>query len=283
MPLAGTPVRDQTWWTEFGGELQKREEAGCLGTGESDLLVKRIVENVAMPSIQAFHLRYGFFPRTGYLDLEPRFVLKSVAPVLKPGIVQYSGPADVAGYETAYYHAAGRKGGGVKLQLLSAERLMDRTVTKVKSPATIRLDLPETARYVRYFFREWRVAGDRKIALLATSRKDTLDSLTRRFESDPEGFCRTVSPAEASCIAIPREAVVTPETVLRLNGKSSSVIIAGTVGDAARAAGVKKQEDLLSTIQVSRPYEGRLLPVEFDRSRSDVLRLVLIGGEEVRW
>jgi hypothetical protein len=34
---------------------------------------------------------------------------------------------------------------------------------------------------------------------------------------------------------------------------------------------------------VLRPYEGALVPVEFDRTRPDILALTLMGGEEIRW
>ena len=283
MRLSGTPVRDQSWWSEFLGELSKREAGRCLGAGEAELLSKRIIENVAMPSSQAFDLRYGNFPLTGYLDLEPSFALKYVSPILRPGVEKYSNLADVAGYETAYYHVDAQRGGGAKLRLRSVEHNIGRKTVSVAEPVTMRIALPESARFVRYFFREWRIAGDRKIALLATSRKDTLYSMTRRFTADPEGFCGSVSPSEAACVPIPRDTVLTPETAFRMNGKSVSVIIGGAIGDAARAAGLRKQEEILPNLKVSRPYEGMLLPVEFDRKQSSVLRLVLIGGEDVRW
>jgi hypothetical protein len=61
----------------------------------------------------------------------------------------------------------------------------------------------------------------------------------------------------------------------------------GSLGQALRAAGIKDQKrviaEILPRLQVLRPYGGMMLPVEFDRSSGDILGLIPIGGEEIRW
>ncbi len=283
---AGTPVRDLSWWARFSEDLAQREKNGCLAARDAKGIAGRIVENVAMPSGLAYQLRYGNFLMTGYLDLEPEFVLSSVAPLLKPGVTRFSGAEDVAGYETVYYDVKRRGDGGLRIVLRSVERNLGGTVSKARHPATDVIRLPESARYIRYYFRMWNVSGDRKIALLATARPDLLGPMSVKFETDPEGFCKLVKPSEATCLSVPTQMMITPELRVLVNGKPAYILAGGTLGHALRAAGLKDQKriaEILPTLRVLRPYGGAMLPVEFDRARNDILSLVPIGGEEIRW
>jgi hypothetical protein len=269
-PLVGEPLRDLAWWTRFGKELEQREQSGCLAQGEAERLMRRIVENLALPSSLAYELRYGSHLMMGYLDLESQFSLKSVAPL-----------GD--GFETVNYDLKPDRG-GVKLVLRSVEHNIGGKLSNPKRASAQLVALPDSARYVRYFFRTWKIAGDRKIALLAASRPELLDPLTKQFEADPESFCRSLKAAQASCIAIPADTILTPEMMVRANGKAAPYVLGrGTVGSVLHSAGVRQPQDVVHSLVVRRPYGGQMLPVEFDRARGDILSLVLIGGEELRW
>ena len=202
-------------------------------------LSARIVENLPMPSSVAYQLRYGNFLSTGYIDIEPEFVLSSVAPLLKPGVANYRTPEDVVGYGTVYYEVEPRGDGGGK------------------------------------------------IALLATPAAALLSAVLGKFEADPEGFCKSVKPSEAACISVPSKMMIAPELRVRVNGRPACIMAGGSLGQALRAAGIKDQKriiaEILPRLQVLRPYGGTMLPVEFDRSRGDILGLIPIGGEEIRW
>ncbi|MBI4877627.1 MAG: hypothetical protein HY822_23595 [Acidobacteria bacterium] len=281
--LTGTPLRDLSWWQRFQEDLDRTAKAGCLTERDLKSLAGRIVENVAMPSNLAWQLRYGNFVLTGYLDLTPEFALSTVAPLLKPGVAVYRGLDDIAGYETAWYDVKRRGEGGVRIALRGVEQNRGGIVTRARRPVTEVISLPDSARYARYYFRMWSVSGDRRIALLATPRPDLLGAAARKFEADPEGFCQTVRPAEASCISVPARMAITPELRVFVNGKAVHIMAGGSVGHALRAAGVKDQKALAPRLQVLRPWGGQLLPVEFDRTRGDILGLVPIGGEQIRW
>jgi hypothetical protein len=103
------------------------------------------------------------------------------------------------------------------------------------------------------------------------------------FERDPERFCRETDPARASCLSVPMEMMLSAEIKLRANGKAGYVAVGGNVGEVLRSAGVRDPKEAIPKLQVLRPYEGALVPVEFDRARPDILSLTLIGGEEIRW
>jgi hypothetical protein len=281
--VVGTPLRDLSWWPRFTDELHARVKAGCLAEGDVTRLAARIIENVAMPSNVAYQLRYGNYMLTGYVDVEPEFALSSVAPLLKPGVAKYRTPEDIAGYETIYYDVTNRGGGGVKISVRSVEQNIQRTVTQVRRPATEVIKLPDSARYARYYFRMWNLTGDRKLAILATSSPDRLTPMSRKFEADPEGFCKSVKPSEATCVTVPTHMMIVPELKVSLNGKPAYLLVGGTIGNLLRTAKVKDPKEVLSRIQVRRPYDGLPLPVEFDRSNAGIFSFTPIGGEQISW
>jgi hypothetical protein len=279
----GEQVRDLSWWPQFRAELEQREQQGCLARGEAELVAARIVQNLPLPPMLAYKLRYGDYLMDGHLDLGPRFALKSVSPLLKPGVEKYRTPADVAGYETAYYDVQQRGDGTLKIVLRSVEQLVGRTTTKKTRPTGAPVQIAESARYVRLFFRAWRISRDYRIALLATRETGTLDAMTTEFEADPERFCRQTAPGRATCISVPMEMMLTAEMKLRANGRAAYVPVGGSVGELLRSAGIRQPQSVVPGLQVLRPYEGTLAPVEFDRSKADILNLTLIGGEDIRW
>jgi len=112
-------VRDLDWWPHFTRHPERRARSGCLAARDAKNLSARIIENLAMPSAVACQLRYGNFLSTGYIDVEPAFVLSSIAPLLKSGVAKYRTPEDVVGYETVYHEVEPRGDGGVKIALLA--------------------------------------------------------------------------------------------------------------------------------------------------------------------
>jgi len=171
----------------------------------------------------------------------------------------------------------------LKIALRSVDQLVGRNNTKKAKPTGSPLRIANSARYVRLFFRTWRISGDYRIALLATREVGLMDAMSSEFEKDPERFCRNTNPDRATCLSVPMEMMLTAEMRLRVNGKPAYVPVGGNVAEVLRTAGVRQPQSVLQSLQVLRPYEGALTPVEFDRTRPDILALTLIGGEDIRW
>jgi hypothetical protein len=281
--VVGEAVRDLSWWGRFREQLDAREAEGCLKPREAARLAGRVLENLRVTPSLAYQLRYGNYAVRGYFDLEQQFVLKSVAPLLKPGVARYRTVDDVRGYETAYYDLKPRGGGGLRVALKRVEQNVGGNLRGVRKPENEILKLPESAPYIRLFFRSWSVRGDRRIALLATPRLELLDPLTRKFEENAEGFCAAANPREAVCISVPKEMVIGPELRVTANGREAFVPVGGSVMDVLRFVGVKPSPEVNARIHVTRPYAGAPAEVEFDRKAGDILRLVLVGGEVVSW
>jgi hypothetical protein len=284
--FAGIPVLDLGWWSGFGRQLEESQNNGCLAAGDAARILMRIVDNVPMSSHLAFQLRHGNFIRTGYMDLRPEFALRSVAPLLKPGVARYRGTDDIDGYETVYYDLKRRGENGIRIELARVEHNRMGVVTSARRPLTEVVALPASMRYARYYFRMWSVGQDRKIALLAAASRDLLDPASKKFEADPEGFCKSPASPRVMCLSVPAQMMIAPELRVSVNGRTMYLPTGGNLGQLLRDAGVKDPKalkELLPRLQVLRPYEGLLLPVEFDRSRGDIFSLAPIGGEQIRW
>jgi len=88
--------------------------------------------------------------------------------------------------------------------------------------------------------------------------------------------------AQARCVAVPRSVAVNPYLAMRVNGVEVTVTPGSTLGRVIRAAGGDPQK-AMATLWLEKPFAGRTTPVHFDRSRPDVLDLVMEGNETVRW
>lgn len=67
-----------------------------------------------------------------------------------------------------------------------------------------------------------------------------------------------------------------------MNGREHPLPIGSNVTAAIRA-GSARPEEVLGRLTLMRPYTGRLVRVDFDRSATDILNLRLNGGEVLEW
>ena len=110
-----------------------------------------------------------------------------------------------------------------------------------------------------------------------------MEDATAGFEASPDTYCASARQRGAACISVPKDMVIGPELRVRANGRDEYVSVAGSLGDLLRALNIREAKSLLPTLQVRRHFEGVLRPIEFDRTGSAILGLVLIGGEEITW
>jgi hypothetical protein len=263
--LAGDVVAPVDWFrATLRPWLAAQESTGCLRTGESEPLAARIIDQMTLPPATAYRLRYGEYILDGFLDLSSRFRLKLVEPIREKGVA--------VGYQTFDYPLVAAPDGGVRVTVGGAEFNRAGQVTRGVARDRALLHLPAEATRLRYFFRSWSISQDRRIALIAAPSVGALDEATRAFEANPELWC-----AQHSCVDVPKDAVIGPEIQVTANGAPAWVPVGGTLGEL-----LKWSQDMKS-VRVLRPYEGRLVPVEFDPADRGILSLVLIGGEQITW
>jgi hypothetical protein len=108
-----------------------------------------------------------------------------------------------------------------------------------------------------------------------------LEKRTRTMLDDVNA-CTTSDPAV--CMAIPRHVALNPYLAVTVNGQEVRLDGRATVRSAIRGGGgPQRAEETLPKLTVSKPFNGKLVPIEFDRSDSAILELTLLGGESIAW
>ncbi|MBI5085311.1 MAG: hypothetical protein HZB13_12020 [Acidobacteria bacterium] len=277
MPGTGDPVVVASNWFDdvLRPGLKSQAKAGCLAESEVLPLEQRLIDRFSLPSGALYRLRYGEYALRGYVDLEPQFHLRAVEPVREQG--------KVTGYLTSFYELRAAPKGGVVVSAAGSEANIAGMIQKGQAADSEVLHLPAGMTYLRLFFRSWSISGHRRIALIAAGSAEAREKASAEFETDPEGFCSSAAARGAACVAVPKEMVIGAELRVRANGTDQYVPVGGSVNDLLRSMGVRETNAVLATLAISRWYEGKLVPVEFDRRDAAVLGLVLMGGEEIRW
>ena len=166
---------------------------------------------------------------TSYLDLQPGWRLRVITPLLRSGgylpktvseqtagnTVTFSAGNDFLGYETAYYAVTKRKRAGVRITLSSAETTKDGTTTQQEEPVAHLFQLPHHSRYIRLLYLQRMSEADHNMAVLASNRMSTLQSLTGQVEANPSAC---ISDDSTSCSWIPAGIAVRPERPESING-----------------------------------------------------------------
>jgi len=271
------------------------EKRGCVATGAGLQLATRIAETLPLdPKVFDSLLHPGPL-QGGYVDLAAGSRLKVVSPILRDPaqrdnfVVESptgSGDRSLAvvvkptsnflGYETVWYKMEPRPGGsGERFTFMSGE---SRTGDQVNTEARPRIDYlvfaPDAA-YFRLFFLTRISKADHDIAILGAPTPAALDEMTSRLQENPQDC--------SGCVMIPQDVAVVPHFAVTVNGKEVAVPIGASVATAISASGEQNPDRAIATLQLRRPYANTLAPVTFDRTKHDILRLPLRGGEDLRF
>jgi hypothetical protein len=117
------------------------------------------------------------------------------------------------------------------------------------------------------------VVGAPNLLELQRRTRQVLDDFNTCKVSDPE-----------MCAVIPRRVALNAVLAVSVNGKETRIGIRGTVRSAiVQGGGPRRAEDVVSTLSVRKPHEGKLVDVQFDRASSAILDMTLVGGEVIDW
>ena len=268
------------WLPSWADELESR---GCIAQGEAP----QFADSLPLDPDAGFHLRYGD-------DIETPVRLQVVSPMLRGDdqrelpleIVAESAethtiavklPANQLGYETALYEVQPKSSGaGFSISPVYAERHIENQVERAPKPLKDLLCFPPEAAYYRLFIK----SGQTDFTALVIASPDRA-GLQRDVTS--------CEPNDRMCVTIPHRVAINEMIPVTVNGKDvmllwgAHLIDAIREGNSARVAAQTWPGTAFRNLSVSRPYRGRLAPVEFDRNSPDILSLVLLGGEVITW
>jgi hypothetical protein len=287
---------------KFQADLLDRQTQGCFSPAENTRLRRAIVENLPLPPAIAYFFELGSYDVTGYFDLTPDFRMITTSPLYRPGSDQT--PDNLIGYETAHYVFVSDPTRGVaaavqagRTAFASADANNDRIrialsrATEVINgdPAieksTLRNDLhfPQSPAYFRLLF----MADDNtatvrvtRAILLSAPDQSLLAQAVASRQVSAENFCVTLAVPSVTCTIFPRNFGVSPELRVRANGQDYYVRVGGFLQEVLDW---HPGDHAPKTLKVRRPFRGRLVPVKFDPKSDDILKLVLLPGDEITW
>src|SRR5260370_13010456 len=271
-----------TTWTE------QAETEGCIAPGQGARLAGRIVESIALPSGADLRLlRVDGSPN--YVEIGAGNRLRVVSTILRAGVssdpLQYdigkvsatsggllvdltSSPPDLIGFETAWYDLRPKIGGsGFTIVASSAETNIEGKVENQAAPARNYFQFAPEIGFYRLFYK-----ADQSEVLAAAVTRGALPT-------DPETCDRPGGPV---CLATPHGIGVLPYMLVSVNGTPVGVAVGSDLRSLIRT--MRQSEDkVLPTLTITRLWAGKPVALEFDRSKPDILSLVLTGNEQIRW
>ena len=228
-----------------------------------------VASSLALPPMQLYNVRYGNYQNSASLDLDENFRLKTVSPLLAPGVKEVKieavipdtpGPIVVKstpgleGFETSYYELQPVPGGGIRAALTSVEQTRNGKSTAATKPAGFSLELPPAARHLRLVSMHADTRTIHDIVLLAAESYAALDAATHRLESNDDVPASCRAEREAFCLLVPKLSIIASQLRVTANGKTVYVPFGGSVGSALREAGANQKP---AHLRVLRPWHEK--------------------------
>jgi hypothetical protein len=288
---------------KFHADLLDRQTKGCLRADENTRLRRSIVENLPLPPTIAYFFDLGSYDVTGYFDLTPDFRMITTSPIYRAD-AELS-PDNLIGYETAHYvfvsdstpdarasatsaigftAAADSNSDRIRMALSRATEVINGDPAIEKRTLRNDLHFPQSPGYFRLLFmaddNAATVRVTRAILISAPDQNRLAQAVASRQES-AESFCAALSVPGVTCIIFPKNFGVSPELRVRANGEDYYVRVGGFLQEAIDLQ--HPENGLPKMLKVRRLYRGRLVPVKFDPKSDDILKLVLLPGDEITW
>lgn len=285
----------------LGAWAVQLEGKNCVAPGDGMKLATMVAESLPLDPAVAFRLLYPDDRQSSGVDLGPEIRLQVVSPLLRnPGAPIIEGPLatsgsgnqvtvtlkatdNLLGYEKTLYSLQPKAGQpGYIITPLYTDRHTNSTGTteRLPRPAEDYLQFPPDAAFYRLFYESWR--NDFSALVIAARTTPDLDRRTRILDASGESASCDKLNGEM-CVAIPKEVAVNPMISVTVNGTEVLTNRGATLFNAIRSSGEPQPDTVLPRLSISKPWNGRPMPVTFDPSDPAILRLILRGGEIITW
>jgi hypothetical protein len=301
---SGTYVDPLVGMEKFHADLLDRQSKGCLRPDENTRLRRAIVENLPLPPTIAYFFDLGSYDITGYFDLTPDFRMLTTSPIYRPDAELT--PDNLIGYETAHYvfvadpnpdatplaaaHAnrfaiaADSNSDRIRISLSRATEVINGNPAIEKRTLRNDLHFSQSPGYFRLLFmaddNAATVRITRAIMLSAPDQTRLAQAVASRQDS-AENYCATLAVPGVTCTIFPRNFGVSPELRVRTNGQDFYIRVGGFLQEAIDRPHAESGPP--KTLKVRRLFRGRLVPIKFDVNSDDILKLVLLPGDEITW
>jgi hypothetical protein len=257
------------------------QQANCVPAGEAYALAGQVAQSVPLPLGQVPRLLQPDI-QAGYTDLHPGQRVRVISPIFRPGAPPQAealenfkinglshearASKDLLGYETAWYRV---EPGALQLVTVEAQ-IEGKSIRSERSRFTYFPFLP-SARLFRMLFLTRASTQDREALVLAAASESEIETNTRMLNEDPARCAQM----PGLCVVLPPRVAMTVYVTVMVNGEEKTVPPASPLG-ALVPAGVRH-------LQVKKRSGGKLTPVDFQQAPEAILKLPLMGGEQVEW
>jgi hypothetical protein len=262
----------------------------CFAADQRLLMAARVLESVPLTSGAGFRLMHADDIRAGFIDLGPGNQLEVISPILREGAPQNTplieetavGGTDrrievtlktspnLVGHETAWYGFDPKPGGGSAVAPITANATVRGIAMPLEAPARNYFTFTKAIGFYRLFYKP----EEETAVVVGAPSRDRL----------PQDLAACGKSGGPECITLPNRVGINPYLQVKVNGAPIAIPAhmpptVRTVLQTAKAL----PDAVLPTLAVLKRYAGKPIPVDFDRSRQDILGLVLSGDEEIRW
>jgi len=260
----------------FRNALEDRVVRGCLRSDEAQVLTRTIVERLPFPLLVGYLIRFDG-EATGFVDLTPDFRLKVVSPVRSA-----DGTKEIVGYQIAYYRlAAAPKDARVKISLGSISTGEAKAVQEGESASAGPLVFPTSFMFFRLLLRTASSPTDYLATILIADDEATLSKATSRFETERDPSCAVLAMPGVTCVTPAPDVSINVEFGVSVNRNQVFVALGGTVSNAMQST--RAASGIPATLRIRRRFRGHLRTIKFDPASQDILRFMLMPGDEISW
>ena len=261
------------WLSKWAVELEAKR---CVAPGDGWKLARQVTESVPMDSRAAFRLLYG-----EAVDIGPQLRIQVDSPILRDeagpiladsqvsassgGLnVEVRASDNLVGYERDWY---GMKDGSIVP--MTAELHINGVPESRPRPLKNYLSFANGAAYYRLVYKQEQT----EFTALVVAGRSAAELNANAVKLATKGAnCGLVTIGY--CVSIPRGVAANLFLPVTVNGEEKLVHWGGAVRDAVPSTAIP-------TLTISKLHNGKLTPVEFDRSGRDILSLPLVGGETI--
>jgi hypothetical protein len=271
-------------WEVFVLALHGLEQRHCFPSPEEYFQVRQtIAESLPVPADEALFYRYGY-GIGGYVTLTPGMQLRIERDFYCAGEGASHRVEDYRGTTITTYAVVPQTGNGTLLKFLRVDKRS--SVSSVPQATTKDTNLAKELAgfpHIRLFLEDLKVSADANTPaiLLGGVTEDDLTAASQLIQQNPQR-CNGPVKTGVVCLLFAGPVTVSPMLQVTVN-RSTEYFPIGSKLLSTLPLNLDKEQDLLKTLHIERPFRGKLTELRISRSQDEISQVLLFGGDRITW